>query len=82
MLPHDFPPHATVYFYFRKWHRKGIWQQMQDQLRDTLRQSMGRTIDSSVAIADSQSVKTAEKRGASAVLTMAKRLRGVSATSL
>lgn len=82
MLPHDFPPYATVYFYFRKWHRKGIWQQMHDQLRDTLRQSMGRPIDSSVAIADSQSVKTTEKRGASAVLTVAKRLRGVSATSL
>ena len=22
MLPHDFPPHQTVYKYFRKWHAK------------------------------------------------------------
>ncbi|NEO02831.1 MAG: IS5 family transposase [Moorea sp. SIO3I7] len=63
MLPHDFPPHPTVYGYFRKWQRKGIWQRMHDQLRHQLRQQMGREEDSSVAIADSQSVKTAEKRG-------------------
>jgi len=81
MLPHDLPPYATVYFYFRKWHRKGIWQQIHDQLRADLRQTMGKTIDSSLAMADSQSVKTTEKKGMSTVLTVAKRLRGVSATS-
>ena len=63
MLPHDLPPYATVYFYFRKWHRKGIWQQIHDQLRADLRQTMGKTIDSSLAMADSQSVKTTEKKG-------------------
>ncbi len=26
MLPHDFPPHTTVYGYFQKWQRKGTWQ--------------------------------------------------------
>jgi len=42
---------------------------------------MGKTTDASVAMADSQSVKTTEKRGMSTVLTVANRLRGVSATS-
>lgn len=63
MLPHDLPPYSTVYHYFQKWQRKGIWQQMHDQLRTQLRQKQGRDEHSSVAIADSQSVKTTEKRG-------------------
>ena len=81
MLPHDLPPHGTVYGYFRKWRRKGIWQQIHDQLRHQLRQSMGRAPDSAVAIADSQSVKTTEKRDRSTVLMAARKLRGVSAIS-
>ena len=63
MLPHDFPPHTTVYGYFQKWQRKGKWQQIHDQLRSQLREKQGRTPQSTVAIADSQSVKTTEKRG-------------------
>nr|WP_315862756.1 IS5 family transposase [Trichothermofontia sichuanensis] len=63
MLPHDLPPYPTVYGYFRKWQRQGIWAALHDQLRQQLRQKLGREPESSVAIADSQSVKTAEKRG-------------------
>ena len=63
MLPHDFPPYTTVYGYFQKWQRKGIWQQIHDQLRSKLREKLGRKPQSTVAIADSQSVKTTEKRG-------------------
>jgi len=79
MLPHDLPPHSTVYKYFRKWQRKGIWQAIHDPLRRELRQEMGREEDSSVAIADSQSVKTTEKRGWSTALMVARRFRAVSA---
>ncbi len=64
MLPHDLPPHETVYKYFQKWRRKGIWQELHDTLRHQLRREMGREDNSSVAIADSQSVKTTEKKGA------------------
>ena len=81
MLPHDFPPHETVYKYFQKWRRKGIWQAIHDRLRQQLRREMGREEDSSVAIADSQSVKTTEKRGRFTVLMAAKRLKSVSAIS-
>lgn len=63
MLPHDFPAYSTVYKYFRKWHRQGLWQRIHDHLRGQVRSALGREVNSSVAIADSQSVKTAEKRG-------------------
>lgn len=63
MLPHDFPPSSTVYKYFRQWQRKGLWQTLHDELREEFRVGIKRDPDSSVAIADSQSVKTTEKRG-------------------
>ena len=82
MLPHDFPPHQTVYRYFSKWQRRGIWKKLHDQLRCKLRQNLGRHQDSTVAIADSQSVKTTEKRVRYTVTTAAKKLKDVSAISL
>jgi putative transposase len=81
MMPHDLPPYSTVYSYFRKWVRKGIWQAIHDQLRHKVRQHMGRAEQSTVAIADSQSVKTTEKRGRCTALTGAKRLKDASVTS-
>lgn len=81
MLPHDLPPYTTVYQYCRKWHRKGIWQKLHDELRHQLRTRMGREEDSAVAIADSQSVKTTEKRGLSTVMMVANKLRDVNVIS-
>lgn len=81
MMPHDLPPYSTVYSYFQKWQRKGIWQKMHDQVRQKLRTTMGRDEHSSVAIADSQSVKTTEKRGMCTVSMVARRLKDVSAIS-
>ncbi len=63
MLPHDLPPYTTVYGYFQKWQRRGKWQEIHDRLRSQIRQDQGREINSTVAIADSQSVKTTEKSG-------------------
>jgi putative transposase len=63
MLPHDLPPYSTVYYYFRRWQKTGVWQQMNNALRQRLRQQEGRNPQPSAAIADSQSVKTTEKRG-------------------
>lgn len=63
MLPHDFPHYGTVYKYFEKWRRRGIWKEMHYQLRHRLRKKLGRQDKSTVAIADSQSIETTEKRG-------------------
>jgi putative transposase len=97
MLPHDFPPDQTVYSYFRKWQRRGIWQRIHAQLRERLREQMGTEEDSTVAIADSQSVKTTEKsappalrfpqrqdgasRGRSTAMMVARKLKAVNAIS-
>ncbi len=63
MLPGDFPPRATVYSYYRKWQKRGIWEELNHTLRARLREKMGRLAQPSAIAADSQSVKTTEKRG-------------------
>lgn len=61
-LPHDFPPSSTVYGYFSKWQKKGVWESWNHQLRSNCRQQVGKSEQPTVAIADSQSVKTTEKK--------------------
>jgi putative transposase len=63
MLPHDFPPWQTVYGYFRAWRKDGIWEQINDALREAVRSQAGRELEPSAAIIDSQSVKTTETKG-------------------
>ena len=41
-LPHDFPPHQTVYGIFGRWARTGAWQSIHDALRDLVRVHEGR----------------------------------------
>jgi putative transposase len=53
----------TVYNYFRHWQRLGVWQKIHTCLRHQVRQSKGRTSNPTASIIDSQSVKTAEKKG-------------------
>ena len=60
MMPHDFPAWKTVYHYFRLWRTAGVWQQMNQALREMLRRRTGREATPSAAIVDSQSVKTTE----------------------
>jgi putative transposase len=62
MLPKDYPPHQTVYYYFRTWCKRGFWQDLNDKLRERVRKKVkgkGKK-HPSAAILDSQSVKTVE----------------------
>ncbi|TAN35394.1 IS5 family transposase [Patescibacteria group bacterium] len=63
MLPHDFPQRDLVCHYFRAWQRDGTWKSMHDALRSKLRKKLGKKEQPTAGILDSQSVKTAEKRG-------------------
>jgi transposase len=80
LLPHDFPPWQTVYHYARLWRIDGTWERIHTALREHLRLQLGRTASPSAAILDSQSVKTTEKGGSTA-LTDTKRLTDASANS-
>ncbi len=46
MMPHDLPPYTTVYRYFHKWQRRGIWEQMHAQVRQKLRTQLETDQDS------------------------------------
>ena len=63
MLPNDLPPSSTVYSYFRLFQKKGVWQNINRQLRRRVRQGFGRSLKPTAASVDSQSVKTTVKRG-------------------
>ena len=71
MLPHDLPPYSTVYFYFRRWQKRGVWEQLNQVLRERVRHQQGKSPQATAAIVDSQSVKTTEKRGNYTALTVA-----------
>ncbi len=57
-LPHDFPPHATVYHYFSAWNKDNLFTQLNYTLTKLARANAGRNPDPTAAIIDSQSVKT------------------------
>jgi putative transposase len=63
MMPHDLPPWSTSYDYFRKWRDDGLWRRINDTLRDQVRRRSGRKKSPSMAIIDTQSVKTTEQGG-------------------
>ncbi|MFE7111430.1 IS5 family transposase [Streptomyces sp. NPDC057575] len=57
-LPHDFPPWETVYGYFSKWEKSGVFTQLNSLLRQRVRRQDSRTAEPSAGIIDAQSVKT------------------------
>jgi transposase len=57
-LPHDFPPWETVYGYFAKWQKEGVFAQLNGLLRELVRKKEGRNAEPSACVIDAQSVKT------------------------
>lgn len=57
MLPKDFPPFQTVYDYFMRWKKSGLWALLNSKINSMTRKALKRKISPSLAIIDSQSVK-------------------------
>ena len=65
-LPHDFPPYQTVYSFFSRGQKSGLWEKILVHLVEKVRTDAGRNAEPSYALIDSQSVKTVadnEERG-------------------
>ena len=60
MLPKEFPNWSTVYGVFWRWRNSGIWEKVHDALREKVRRATGKKSTPTVAIIDSQSIRTAE----------------------
>ncbi|GAB2768635.1 hypothetical protein GCM10027072_79470 [Streptomyces bullii] len=58
LLDAGFPHWNTVYGYFAKWQRDGVFAQLNGLLRELVRQQEGRNASPSACVIDAQSVKT------------------------
>lgn len=81
-LPHDFPPHQTVYHYFATWTNDGIFTRLDCQLTGLARKKDGRTSQPSACVIDTQSIKTSTNvpltsQGIDAGKKIAGRKRGI-----
>jgi len=66
MLPNDFPPHNTVWSFYRRAVKSGKWQKAMELLVEITRVDAGRKPEPTYGLIDSQSAKTtsaSEDRG-------------------
>lgn len=59
LLPKEYPPYSTVYYYFRKWRDDGSWKRIHDHLVQWVRVTQDHDPSPSAASLDSQTVPTA-----------------------
>jgi transposase len=57
LMPHDLPPHQTVYGYFAAWTAEGTWARIHDTLREKVRAAEGKAPEPTASIIDAQSVQ-------------------------
>lgn len=86
-LPHDFPPHGTVYFYYAAWRDEGVFARLNYDLTGLARVKEGRAPEPTACILDTQSVKTSTNvplasQGTDAAKKIVGRKRGVATDTL
>ena len=77
MLPGDFAPWKTVYYYFSRWKKADVFELMHEALVEKVRVKQGKKEEPTVGIIDAQSVKntlvSSEERGFDA----GKKIKGI-----
>src|ERR671926_411161 len=63
MIPHEYPHPSTVYWYLKKWTDNGTWKRINDAFVIRVRRKAGKEDSPSMAMIDSQSVKSTEVGG-------------------
>lgn len=58
MLLKEFGPWQTIYFYFRKWKLKGIFEELIHHLRSSVQKAFGRSTSHSISLINSKSIRT------------------------
>jgi putative transposase len=59
LVPKEFGHWSTIYGYFKRWRRDGVWARVMETLRQWERRCLGRYPEPSAGSSDSQSIKTA-----------------------
>jgi putative transposase len=75
LLPDTFPPWQAVYKAFSRWVGMGVFERMQDRLREQWRARMGRASTPSAAVIDAQSTRSSPQGGESG-FDAAKKVKG------
>ena len=81
-MPKDLPPKSTVYEYFCDWAHDGVLDRIHHALYVACREKLEREASPTVAIIDSQSVKSAEKGGPASIRMAMMRARRSRARSV
>src|SRR5918995_607428 len=76
LLPRDFPPWETVYWWFRRWRIDGTFERLNSALRERLRTRLRRNPQPSAEVVDSQSAKTTGVGGEARGYDGGKKVRG------
>ena len=76
MLPRDFPPFNTVFYYFNKWKLEGVFEELLDTLHVIVRRMAGREDTPNRGIIDSRSIKSSHHVAPDRVIDGNKKIKG------